>query len=482
MGDHSVTCVKRQMLKGLVVLALALAIDATSLYEQLEALYSKSLVVPESEFVEESCVLCPAVMLECGPGGTVVPGTCQSCSYCKYQTCQPSLCGCPPGTTTESTMDRHGCPTCHCEPQRPPTCDICVHEFESNGGCDAWKAKDFEKLEAAIPPGCDPCGDAAAAHCKIKPTLPGECEPCKAAVASKFKAVIAHMKQAMQQHFEEAKAKHEHQMEMIEAKLAAFKADISAKHAKMAEYAHKEAGDIKALAFKDKEICMKAAREARKDMAAEFAKERALLRRYAWFERSAVMAASCEDFSGTLLQTTTKSPHMSDGEHHPEDACPETCHSELEGLIGDLQQQVDSELKESEAELHGKMEVFFNKEGQAWDSLMTKVAALQDALQAKEDDVLAKILKLQTTTSLEVKALCDQVWSDTTSFFDDEMKAMHTEEHNYMVMFKAMVHNKEQGCMRVMDAKENAKHAGHNAKQAAIAQEEWTAKEAKLQE
>jgi len=51
-----------------------------------------------------------------------------------------------------------------------------------------------------------------------------------------------------------------------------------------------------------------------------------------------------------------------------------------------------------------------------------------------------------------------------------------------MVMFKAMVHNKEQGCMRVMDAKQNAKHAGHNAKQAAIAQEEWTAKEAKLQE
>merc|ERR1711871_466161 len=48
-----------------------------------------------------------------------------------------------------------------------PDCDKCIHEFATDGGCDAWKKQDWDAVHAAVPPGCYPCGDEAAQHCGV---------------------------------------------------------------------------------------------------------------------------------------------------------------------------------------------------------------------------------------------------------------------------------------------------------------------------
>lgn len=48
------------------------------------------------------------------------------------------------------------------------TCAACIDQFDTNGGCDAWKsAKTSEAVSGLVPAGCDHCAHAAYIHCGI---------------------------------------------------------------------------------------------------------------------------------------------------------------------------------------------------------------------------------------------------------------------------------------------------------------------------
>merc|ERR1719499_288833 len=54
--------------------------------------------------------------------------------------------------------------TFHCD--IPVDCDVCVAEFEQNGGCECWKEENCNE-EELVPAGCDSCGEEAGLACGI---------------------------------------------------------------------------------------------------------------------------------------------------------------------------------------------------------------------------------------------------------------------------------------------------------------------------
>ena len=55
------------------------------------AIGAAALFVPTPAVAEPNCVLCPAVIIDCGPCAVLHPQTCKRCQYCQpIPNCQPS--------------------------------------------------------------------------------------------------------------------------------------------------------------------------------------------------------------------------------------------------------------------------------------------------------------------------------------------------------------------------------------------------------